>query len=304
MTAILMNAPQPPALPPVPSKLAGRLWVLAAALMWSSGGLFAKAPIFDDCPLAVRGPLFAFWRALFATLVLVPAIRRPRFRRLLVPMAVIFTAMNVVYLVSLTRTTAANAIWLQSTAPWWVFVFSALLFREPIVRRDLIPLLFACLGVGTILVFEVRGQAQVGVACGLASGVGYAMVLVLLHQLREENPAWLIALNHGVAAIAMFPWVLYTGWWPSPGQLAVLAGFGALQMVIHYTFMIRGLRSVSSQEAVAIALIEPILMPLWVFLFYHETPAWWTILGAALILVGLVLRYVVWELVTERPRNP
>ncbi|MFH1264793.1 MAG: DMT family transporter [Planctomycetota bacterium] len=298
-----MNAPQPPARSPTPSKLAGRLWVLAAALMWSSGGLFAKAPIFDDIPLAIRGPLFAFWRAFFATLVLVPTIRRPRFQRLLVPLVVIFTVMNVTYLVSLTRTTAANAIWLQSTAPWWVFLLSVFLFREPIVRRDLIPLLFGCLGVGTILVFEIQGEAQVGVACGLASGIGYAMVLVLLHQLRAENPAWLIALNHAVAAIALFPWVLYLGWWPSPGQLAVLAGFGALQMSIPYTFMIRGLRSVSSQEAAAIALVEPILMPLWVFLLYHETPAWWTVAGASLILVGLVIRYVVWDLVTESRRN-
>jgi drug/metabolite transporter (DMT)-like permease len=106
----------------------------------------------------------------------------------------------------------------------------------------------------------------------------------------------LVALNHAVAALALLPWILYVGQWPSPTQLVVLAAFGALQMAIPYTFMIRGLRSISTQEAVGIALIEPVLNPLWVFLLGLETPAWWTLVGAALILVGLLLRYVVWEL--------
>ena len=283
--------------PPAPGKLAGRLWVLAAALMWSTGGLFAKLPIWDDWPLEVQGPLFAFWRALFAALVLAPTIRRPRFSGYLVPLALVFTFMNITYLLALTRTTAANAIWLQSTAPWWVFLISVFLLRKPVVGRDLIPLVFGGVGVGTILFFEVRGQAQFGVACGLVSGIGFALVLMLMRKLRSQNAAWLVALNHAVAALALLPWVIYVGRWPSLGQLVVLAGFGALQMAIPYTFMLRGLRSVSSQEAVAIALIEPVLNPLWVFLFGLETPAWWSMIGALLILIGLVLRYVVWELV-------
>ena len=200
-----MKASPSPAPRRIPGKLEGRLWVLAAALLWSTGGLFAKAPIFDDCPLAIRGPMFAFWRAFFAALVLLPMVRRPRFRGLIVPLVLIFTAMNVTYLASLTRTTAANAIWLQATAPWWVFLFSVFLFRQPIVRRDLIPLVFGCLGVGAILAFEIQGQARFGVLAGLASGIGYAMVLVLLHQLGRENSAWLIATG-GKTTSARLSW--------------------------------------------------------------------------------------------------
>ncbi len=291
-----MTAPSPPAGPTASSNLVGRLWVLAAALMWSTGGLFAKLPVWDDWDLTVRGPLFAFWRAFFAALVLVPTVRRPRWNGYLVPLTLIFTVMNVTYLMSLTQTTAANAIWLQATAPWWVFLLSVALFRQLIARRDLIPLLFGCLGVGTILSFEIRGQAQFGVVCGLASGVTFALVLMFMRRLRAEDPAWLVALNHAVAALALLPWIVYMGLWPSPGQLLVLAAFGALQMGIPYTFMLRALRSISTQEAAAIVLIEPVLNPLWVFLLGLETPAWWTVVGAALILVGLVLRYVVWEL--------
>ncbi|NUQ65511.1 MAG: EamA family transporter [Pirellulales bacterium] len=281
-------------------KLIGRLAMVVAAVMWSTSGLFAKMPLFDDWPVAYQGSMLAFWRSAFAALVLLPTVRRPRWNRYLVPLTACFTVMNVIYLTSMTRTTAANAIWLQSTAPWWVFLLGVFVLRDPIARRDLVPLGFAVLGVGTILAFEVRGQAQLGVACGVASGVAYACVVLLMRQVRGENPAWIVALNHAVASLMLLPWIVYLDRWPSPVQLAVLAVFGAFQMGIPYTLLLRALRSISSHEAVAIGLIEPVLVPFWAFLARGEQPAWWTMAGAVLILVGLLLRYVVWDLVAGR----
>ncbi len=124
-----------PPQPPGPSKLAGRLSVLAAAVLWSSSGLFAKWPIFDVWPASTRGVSLAFWRAMFAALVLLPAVRRPRWRLGLAPLTMAFTLMNVTYLTAMSQTTAVNAVWLQSTCPLWVFFFSVVLFREPIVPR-------------------------------------------------------------------------------------------------------------------------------------------------------------------------
>jgi len=195
----------------------------------------------------------------------------------------------------MSQTTAANAIWLQCTCPWWVFLFSVVLFHEPIVRRDLIPLCFGVLGVGTILCFEVQGQARVGVACGLAAGISYAGVVVLMRHLRGENAVWLVALNHAVAAIVLLPWAVVCTPRPTLIQFAALVGFGVLQMAIPYLLLIRGLRSISSQEAVAIGMVEPILNPFWAFFIRGEMPAPWTFVGAALILIGLALRYIVLE---------
>lgn len=274
-------------------KLVGRLSVLAAALFWSSSGLFAKAPLFDDWSDSTRGPLLAFWRALFAGLVLLPFVRRPRWKPALVPLGVCFTGMNVTYLTAMTLTTAANAIWLQSLCPWWVFLFAVFVLRQPVIRRDLVPLCFGLVGVGMILLFEMHGQAKLGVTCGVLSGVFFAGVVVLMQQLRHENRSWLIVLNHLIAAAFLLPWVIHLNVWPSPTQLVILAAFGTFQMAIPYLLLTRALRSISSQEAVAIGLVEPVLLPLWVFLVWGEVPAWWTIAGASLILVGLLLRYVV-----------
>jgi drug/metabolite transporter, DME family len=269
--------------------------MLAAAVLWSSSGLFAKSPIFADWPTEDRGPLLAFWRAVFAALVLVPLVRRPRWHRELVPLTLCFTGMNITYLTAVTLTTAANAIWLQSTAPWWVFLIGIGLLGDPAVRRDLVPLGFAVLGVGTILFFELQGQTRPGVLCGLASGVGYAAVVIFMRRLRDQDSAWLVALNHAVTVLVLLPWMVQQGVRPSGGQLLVSAAFGIFQMALPYVLLVRALRSISSQEAVVIGLVEPILMPLWVFLVWGELPARWTILGASLILAGLLLRYVVLE---------
>ena len=109
---------------------AARACIVLAALLWSTNGLFVKSHVFDDWSQDVRGTLLAFWRAFFAGMLLLPAVRRPRCDWRLVPMALAFTAMNVTFLQSMTLTTAANAIWLQSTAPLWVFFFSLTLYRD------------------------------------------------------------------------------------------------------------------------------------------------------------------------------
>jgi drug/metabolite transporter (DMT)-like permease len=196
----------------------------------------------------------------------------------------------------MTLTTAANAIWLQSSAPWWVFLLGVFVFHEKVARRDLVPLALGALGVGIILAFELQGRARTGVAMGVASGVCFGVVIVLMRHLSSENPAWLVSLNHALAALTLLPWVLYAGHWPSATQLAVLAAFGTIQMALPYVLLIRSLRSISSQEAAAIGLVEPVLTPIWVFLTWGERPAWWTIVGASLILAGLVIRYVVLDL--------
>jgi len=291
-----MNNAATPA--PTYSRLAARLSILAAALMWSSSGLFAQAPMFDVWPTADRGVILAFWRAAFACLVLVPMIRRPRWNVRLVPMTLCFALMSFSFLTAMSQTSVANTVWLQATSPWWVFLIAVLILREPVVRRDLVPLAFGAAGVGLILAFEFRLAPQdvVGVAWGLVSGVTYAVVVTLMRQLRGHNAAWLIGLNHLVVTIALLPLMLGTGIWPSPSQLGVLALFGVFQMAIPYVLVSRALRSVSSQEVIALYLVEPVLAPVWVYLAWGKVPAWWTIAGGGLILAGLILRYVVLEL--------
>ena len=285
-----------------PNLLSRSRWlVLLAAVMWSMSGLFAKAPIFSDWPIESRGALLAFWRTLFAGLCLVPFIRKPTWTWWLVPATVLFAIMSVTYMYALTKTTAANAIWLQHTAPLWVFVIGATVFHEPIQRSDWMMLFSVICGVGTIVFFEVR-NAEVdqsslqGVVLGLLSGFFYASVVLSVRALRRLDSAWLISLNHLVTAGLLLPYILYLGVWPSGGQLSWLAAFGVFQMGIPYLLFAKGVKHMSGHQASFIVLLEPILVPFWVWLAWHQhpgyqPPAWWTFLGAGMILFGLMIRF-------------
>ncbi len=270
-----------------------RLLIVAAAFLWSTSGFFAKLALFEEWPAESRGVQLAFWRALFAGVLILPAVQRRSFRSAMIPMTISFAAMNVLYLTSISLTTAANAIWLQSTAPWWIFLVGVYAMREPISRRDLIPLVCGFAGVSLILANELRGEIQWGVICGLASAFGYTGVVLCMRKLRTEDSAWLVAVNHLVTAAILLPFVLCYRQWPSGTQLLVLAAFGFFQMALPYLLFGWGLRHITGTEATAIGLLEPTLVPLWAYLARREVPQWWTIVGAAIILGGLLLRYVI-----------
>ena len=278
------------------SSTSGRLLIVLASVLWSTNGLFAKSPIFDDWPQDGRGLALAFWRAVFASVVLLPLVRRPRWDWRLVPMSLGFTAMNITFLSSMVLTTAANAIWLQNTAPLWIFCSGLWIYREPFDRRNLVPLVSGLIGAALIVVCEMTyvltHTSVSGTLLGLASGVFYATVVVSMRRLREDSSTWLIAVNHVVAAAIMAPWVLTHAPWPHGNQWLVLAGFGVIQMGIPYVLFAEGLKRVSSQEGAAVGLLEPVLVPIWVYLAWSETPSWWTIAGGAAILVGLTWRYL------------
>ncbi len=265
-----------------------RLLVLAAAILWSTGGFFAKAPYFQGW----SGPALAFWRAAFACLVLWPLVRQPRWSWRLVPMMALFAVMNYSYLTAMATGSAANAIWLQMTAPVWVLLVGVTVFHERAVPRDWLQVISVTAGVGVILYYESRDAALDAVLWGLASAVTYAGVVLSLRYLREFNSAWLAALNHLATAVCLLPFALTEAPIPSGIQWGLLACFGILQMGLPYILFARGLKSIPGHEATSIGMIEPLLVPLWVYLAWGERPAWWTFAGGGLILLGLAVRYL------------
>jgi DME family drug/metabolite transporter len=271
----------------------GRLWVLLAAVMWSTSGFFAKAPWFAGWP----GPVLAFWRALFASLLLVVCIRRVSWSWGLVPMVAIFAAMSATYLTAMSRAEASVAIWLQNTAPMWVFLLGVFWLREPVERRDWVLVALCGLGIAIIVAHQVRHASPDAVAYGLASGVLYAGVVLSLRRLRRHDPTWLVALNHLGTSLVLAPVALQAPVWPQGFQWFYLAAFGMFQLGAPYVFMAKGLQTVPSHQAALIALIEPLLVPLWVYVAWrnhpgYQAPSVWTMLGGACILIGLMYRHL------------
>ena len=282
---------------PAQSSLRGRALVILAAIMWSTSGFFAKAPIFNDWPAETRGLLFAFWRALFAAAVLIFMVRRIQWSWKLLPMVVCFALMNWTYLSGMVKCEPTVAIWLQYTSPAWVFLISWICFRERPVIRDWIFLVLAAIGVTIILRSELWGASPDGVRFGLASGLFFALVVVTLRWNREFDAAWLIFLNHAVTAVVLAPALFQTSVFPHGVQWIYLMAFGALQMGIPYILFAQGLKSITSHEASGLSLLEPLLVPIWVFIAWrhapdYQFPAITTVIGAGFILVGLAMRFL------------
>lgn len=276
-------------------KWRGRLLVIAAAVLWSSSGFFAKAPIFADWPVESRGVALAFWRATFAALLLIFFVRKVQWTTRLLPMVTIFALMNWTYLNGLVYCEATLAIWLQYIAPAWVFLFSWLFWKEIPRRKDWLLLSFAAVGVAIILGSELAGASAKGVLYGLASGIFFAGVIVCLRSLRDLDAAWLVFLNFAVTAALFSPSVLTSSQtWPSGWQWSYLALFGMFQIGLPYVLFTQGLKVLSSHEASGLSLLEPVLVPLWVFVAWrgdagYEYPAITTLIGATLILSGLLI---------------
>jgi drug/metabolite transporter (DMT)-like permease len=275
------------------SATVGRRYVLAAAVLWSAGGALTKG-------LGLDGPTIAFYRGLFAGLALLPFVppRRWSFRPAMLPSALVFGAMTGFYIAAVKATTAANAIFLQCTSTFWVVPFGFLFLRERPDRRALAGIALAMVGIAAIVLYghdPSRSTEGRGIALGLASGVGYALVVVSMRGLRDVDPVWLSAINNLGGALVLGAWIRLSSGpivVPAAPTMAVLAAFGIVQMAIPYTLFARGLRDVGAAEAGLLSLVEPVLNPIWVVLIHHERPAPATLIGGLFLLAGVACRYV------------
>jgi DME family drug/metabolite transporter len=285
-------AATPPELPAV-HPWRGRALVVVTALLWSTSGFFVKAPFFEGWP----GVVLAFWRAVFAGLIILPLVRRPVWRWGMLPMVGCFAAMSYTYLTSMSlmsKGAAGSALWLQCTAPVWVLLAGVFVFGEKAVWRDWLLVGCSAIGVAVMILFRTAGAPPLGIFLGLLSGVFYAGIILSMRQLRSVDSAWLAVLNQGGTALALGPLALQYDL-PSTGtQWLLLAAFGVFQLGLPYVLFGLALRDIPGHEASVIGLLEPLLLPVWIALAWGDAPDAITFVGGGWILAGLLLRYGRW----------
>lgn len=273
----------------------GRLYIVAASVFFSLGGVLARE-------INLGGAELGFWRSLFAALALLPLTlaHRPTFRPAMVPLGLAFAATMGAYLLAIKATTAANAIFLQCSSTAWTIPLAALVLGEKPDRRSVLGIALAMVGVALIVArgWEGRPGEGFGIVMGLASGLGYAAVVVGLRKLRDVDPTWLAAWNNAMTAGFLGLWLVATTGTiatPEPREWPTLVGFGVVQLAIPYVLFARGLRHVQAPEAALITLLEPVLNPTWVYLRHGERPADATLVGGLFLLAGMAVRYLPWK---------
>ena len=267
----------------------GRWLIFSAAFLWSLAGVFIK--FLDVPPLTI-----VFYRSLFAGLVFTPFLRRNglSINGPILVSALTYTAAISAFVAANKLTTAANAIVLQYTAPIFVFLFSGLVLKEKIAKLNGFALAVSMIGVGIISLDSVGQPDMAGVLLALLSGLLFAAYMINLRRTSEINPVYLTWINNLVCALLLL-FVVKSQLWLTATQLWILIVMGAVQLGMPYFLFSKGLHAVSLQEASLIALIEPVLNPLWVALVVGEIPSKATVAGGGMILLGLGVRYV-WPL--------
>lgn len=264
------------------------LLVLGAAILWSTGGLFIKATELSAFELS-------FGRSLLAAITIAIFTRREGLgiNRISALTSVLYAALLLLFVLATKLTTAANAIFLQYTAPVYVLLLEPLFYKEKFRARDFITVAACLAGMSLFFVGKLRPQDVTGNLFALASGVCFACFFLLLRhsKARQVNraastiygnllvvlicvPAFFGAMERGIAATD-FAAVAYLG--------IVQIGFAYLLFTLA---MARGVRSL---DAGIIGYIEPVLNPVWVFLFIGEQPSGWAMVGGAIIIASVIV---------------
>ncbi|MEO6596609.1 MAG: DMT family transporter [Planctomycetota bacterium] len=269
--------------------------VLLAGTLFATGGALIKSCEF---PSLQRAGL----RALIAALtifVFLPAARRWPNRRILLLVPAYFGA-TCLFVVANTLTTAANAIFLQATAPLWLILLGPLLLKELPNRRDFAVL--ACIAVGMTLFFLAPSHSlrtapdpRLGDWIAIASGVSYAFLLIGLRWLgragKDESTA-AIAWGNALAcpfAFALMPVVGQTPVAGSGQDWLIILILGTCQVGLAYAILVRALEHVPAVRVSLLLMIEPALNPLITYTVHGEAPHPIAAGGGVLIIGAVVL---------------
>jgi drug/metabolite transporter, DME family len=274
------------------SPLRSRLLLVATAVLFSTGGAAIKAA-------SLTGWQIASFRSAVASAVLLLAL--PESRRSwswrLAPVATAYAATLILFVLATRLTTAANAIFLQSTAPIYMLLLGPLILKEPIRRTDILYIVAIAAGMSLFAVGTESSQAtapspRAGNICALASGVAWAITLVGLRWLsrHREGNAGMAAVVAGnlMACVVALPMAL-----PVRGSganaLPVILYLGVFQIGLSYVCLTRAMRRVTAFEATTILLLEPALNPVWVWMVHGERPGAWPLAGGAVILTATLV---------------
>ena len=277
----------------MPSANVSRLYVLSAALLFSTGGAAIKLSALSGWQIA------SFRSALAAVMLwlLVPAWRQWWRPRALLVAAAHATTM-ILYVLANTLTTAANTIFLQTSAPLYLLLLGPILLGERNRPRDLgvVVLLAAGLAmffVGTEAPVRTAPEPLRGNVLAALAGFTWALTLLGLRWLgRSDDPQAVestgaaVVAGNAIAFLVCLPLALPvlessgTDW-------LIVSYLGIFQIGAAYVCLVHGVRGVRAVEVSLLLVLEPVLNAVWAWLVHSEQPGPWSLIGCILILVGV-----------------
>ena len=281
-------------------------YVVAAVLLWSTGGLFIKLTALDAYQVT-------FFRSLLAGLTVLILTRKSGLRINVFGLLVscIYATLLFLFVWATKQTTAANAIFLQYTAPVYILILAPFVIGEKFHLRDLLTVIFCIGGMSLFFVGDLTIGDYQGNLAALGSGIFLGLYIMLLKHprltgiragqaetpgapLRPINPVITVIYGNFLLALVTLPSGIKALPVMNAVDLFAVAFLGIVQIGIAYILFIKGVSGGTRPlDASIIGFIEPLLNPVWVFLFIGEAPSRWAILGGTIIVATVVMHTVV-----------
>lgn len=266
----------------------GTLYVFIAAVLYSIGGLCIKV-------IPWNGMSINSARNIVALIVvggyLAISRHRPRFNRWIALGTVSVCGTNVLFSLANKLTTAANTIVLQFTAPIFVILLGILFWKKRPEKLDIAACVLVLLGVVCFFVESLEAGGMLGNILALISGLTYAGVF-LLNDLPDADPISSVFWGDALSVILGFPFLMQETEFTTTAIASVII-LGAFQVGLAYVLMCIGLRTTPAVTASLISGIEPVLNPILVAVFYHETIGPLSLTGAVIVVLSVVAYNVI-----------
>ena len=257
--------------------------LVATACLWSMGGLFIK--IVPWHPLAIAG-----LRSLIACLVLlVLRDKQPFSFSSGVLLGGLANAGTMLFFVSATKlTTAANAILLQYTAPIFVAIFSFWFLRERIRTLDWLTIGVVFCGLCLFFLDKLNTDGMLGNLLAILSGVCFGWQALFLRKYKDAATVDMLVVGNFMTMLVGIPYLLHAPF--TAASLGIVSFLGIFQVGLPYFLYTFSIKHVPAIAAITILMLEPILNPVWVFMFLGERPGFWAAAGSVIVLGAITLR--------------
>ena len=265
----------------------GILFVFSAALLWSTGGLFIKLISFNAMQLS-------FFRCSIAALTFAVLFRKQilYFNKFSLINSIFYAIVLISFVIATKTTTAANAIFLQATAPIYVLIFEPIFNKTKYEKINVITVAVCVIGMFLFFVGEIEPSHFEGNLVALISGITFAAFFL---GMKKNEPIYQhssIFWGNIIVAVICLPF-LFALEFISSSDLLMVSFLGVFQIAFAYAFFSAGLKRIYAVEASIISMIEPVLNPVWVFIGYGEIPSITAIIGGAIILTSITIRTLI-----------
>jgi len=276
----------------------GIIMTILAATLWSTGGLFIKLLPLDAFSIL-------FYRSFYAAVIFIIIFRKSlfRFNKLSLVSILFYAPLLIAFVTSTKLTTAANAIFLQYTAPAVVLLLEPYFIRTKLTKINIFTVVVCFAGMCLFFVEQFsQPDNWLGIWIAFFNGLILAGFLIIQKINKPEFLPGAVFLGNIVVCLITLPWFIEN---PFPtfqeNNYLMILGFG--QLGLGFALFLFGQKYLPAIESSLISMLEPLLNPVWVFIGYGENPGYWAMIGGLVIIAALIFR-LYWIQVKEKQHYP